>query len=213
MAAHGLVLRRAARSTSTRCAAGRTAWSRSSPAASRASPSSARSTVVRGTGTFTSLNQLEVDRGRRLGQDRELRAGDHRRRLRAGDAAVHPARRPAGDRLHRRAGAGRHAEAAAGARRRDHRAGDGDRLLRARREGDHRRADGPDHPGRRQGHRHAAHQADRQAVREHLPQDQGDQGRGRTPTGCACASRAAAPPRPTPSTRSWSRSGGGPTAS
>ena len=58
----------------------------------------------------------------------ELRAGDHRRRLGAGDAAVHPARRPAGDRLHRRPGAGRRARAAAGHRRRHHRPGDGHRL-------------------------------------------------------------------------------------
>ncbi len=36
---------------------------------------------------------------RRRAQDRDLRAGDHRGRLRAGAAAVHPARRPAGDRL------------------------------------------------------------------------------------------------------------------
>ena len=44
-------------------------------------------------------NQLEVhgpDGGK---QDGQLRAGDHRRRLGAGDAAVHPARRPARDRL------------------------------------------------------------------------------------------------------------------
>ena len=58
-------LRRPARSTSTRCAAGRTASSSGSPAAWPGWPSSARSTVVRGTGRFTSLNQLEVDRGRR----------------------------------------------------------------------------------------------------------------------------------------------------
>ena len=135
-------------------------------------------TVVQGIGRFTSLNQLEVERRRRRQEDGELRAGDHRRRLRARDPAVHPARRPAGDRFHRRPRAGRRAQAAPGRRRRDHRPGDGDGLPRAGCEGDHRRADGPDHPGRRQGHGHPAAQADRQAVREHLPQGQGDQGRG-----------------------------------
>ena len=40
--------------------------------------------------------------------DGVVRRGDHRRRLGAGGAAVRPARRPAGDRLHRRAGPGRH---------------------------------------------------------------------------------------------------------
>ena len=97
-------------------------------------------------------------------------------------------------------------------RRRHHRAGDGDRLPRAGLEGDHRRADGPDHPRCRQGHRHPAAQADRQAVRGHLPQDQGDQGRGRRRTASPSASRAARRRRPTPSTGSWSRSAGGPTA-
>ena len=39
--------------------------------------------------------------GRRRQEDGELRAGDHRRRLRGGHHAVHPARRPARDRFHR----------------------------------------------------------------------------------------------------------------
>ena len=63
--------------------------------------------------------------GRGRDEDRQLRPVHHRRRLRAGDAALHPARRPAGHRLDRRAGARRRAEAAAGHRRRHHRAGDG----------------------------------------------------------------------------------------
>ena len=116
--------------------------------------------------------------GRRRQEDGELRAGDHRRRLRARHPAVHPARRPARDRLHRRPRAGRRAQAAPGRGRRDHRAGDGDGLPRAGCQGDHRRADGPDHPGCGQGPGDPAAQADRQAVREHLPQGQGDQGRG-----------------------------------
>ena len=44
-------------------------------------------------------------------------------------------------------------------------------------EGDGRRADGPDHPGRRQGHRHAADEADLEAVRGHPPQGEGHEGR------------------------------------
>ena len=125
------------------------------------------------------LAQPARGRGRQGRQeDGELRAGDHRRRLRARDPAVHPARRPARDRLHRRPRARRRAQAPAGRRRRDHRPGDGDGLPRAGRQGDHRRADGPDHPGCGQGHGDPAAQADRQAVREHLPQGQGDQGRG-----------------------------------
>ena len=123
-----------------------------------------------------------------------VRAGDHRRRLGAGHPALHPARRPAGDRLHRRARTRRHPEAPARHRRRDHRARDGDRLPRARREGDDRRADGPDHPGRRQGHRHAAAEADREALRDDPPQDQGDEGRGRPGRAHRAPSRAAKAP-------------------
>ena len=82
-------------------------------------------TTLVGTGTFTSPNMVERRRPGRFHHHRLLRRRDHRRRLRAGHAAVHPARRPPGDRLHRRAGPGRHPRAAAGARRRDHRPGDG----------------------------------------------------------------------------------------
>ena len=77
----------------------------------------------------------------------------------------------------------RHPGAAAGARRRDHRAGDGHRLLRARLQGLRGGADGPAHPRRGQGPGHPAHQADHQAVRRHLAQDQGHQRRGRARTG------------------------------
>ena len=48
------------------------------------------------------------------------------------------------------------------------------RLRRARREDHRRRADGPDHPGRRRRHRQAAAQADRGALRGDPPQGQGD---------------------------------------
>ena len=104
--------------------------------------------------------------GRRRREDRQLRAGDHRRRLGAGDAARSSRRRSARDRLDRRARDRRHAQAPAGARRRHHRARDGDRLSRARREDHRRRDDGPADPRRRPRHRRAAGQADRQALRE-----------------------------------------------
>ena len=178
----------------------------------RASPRRARSRCVSGHGPVH-LAQSARGRGRQGRQeDRELRAGDHRRRLRARDAAVHPARRSAGDRFHRCLGAGRRAQAAPGRGRRDHRAGDGDGLPCAGCEGDHRRADGPDHPRRRQGPGHAAPQEDRQALREHLPQGQGDQGRGQAGRpGGQLRGRLAHPP-PTPSTASWWRWAASPTA-
>ena len=69
----------------------------------------------------------------RRDEDRQLRPGDHRRRLGAGEAAVHPARRSARDRLTGALELRRRPEAPAGDRRRHHRAGDGDRLPRARR--------------------------------------------------------------------------------
>ena len=93
------------------------------------------------------LHRAERDPGRGHGrrEDRQLRPVHHRGRVGAGEAAVHPGR-PAGDRLDRGAGAAGGAEAAAGDRRRHHRAGDGDGLRRARDQGDDRRVDGPDHP-------------------------------------------------------------------
>ena len=78
-----------------------------------------------GTGTFTSPNMLSVTGPDGSTTTVSLRRRDHRRRLRAGRTAVHPARRPPRHRLHRRPGPGQHPRAAAGARRRDHRAGDG----------------------------------------------------------------------------------------
>ena len=64
-------------------------------------------------------------------------------------------------------------------RRRHHRAGDGDRLSRARREGHGRRADGPDHSWRRQGYgRRRSMKRIEQAVRGDPPEDEGDEGRG-----------------------------------
>ena len=78
-----------------------------------------------GTGTFTSPNMLSVAGPDGIHHHGVVRFGDHRRRLRTGAPAVHPARRPPGHRLHRRPGPGHHPRTAAGARRRDHRAGDG----------------------------------------------------------------------------------------
>ena len=86
-------------------------------------------TVVTGEAKFTSRQH---DRGRDGGGRRARRAlhqGDHRRRLRAGRAGLHP-ERPAHLGFDRRARAALHSQAHAGARRRHHRAGDGDRLSR-----------------------------------------------------------------------------------
>ena len=69
--------------------------------------------------------------------------------------------------------------AAAGRRGRDHRPGDGHRLLRAGHTDHRRRAARPAHPRRRQGPRQPAVQADLQAVRGHLPDHQGHPGRRR----------------------------------
>ena len=134
-------------------------------------------TVVEGVGTFTGPNAIEV-KGKDGSEDRHLRPVHHRRRLRAGDAALHPARRPAGHRLDRRARARWHPEADAGHRRRHHRARDGDGLRRDRREDHHRRVHGPDHPRSRRRHRQAALQADREAVRGDPPEVEGDGGEG-----------------------------------
>ena len=156
------------------------AWSPGSPAGWPGWPSSARSRTVVGTGRFTSPNMVEVTADGRLDQHGQLRAGHHRRRLGAGHPAVRAARRPAGDRLHRRAGAGRHPGAAAGARRRDHRAGDGHASTTSSGSKVSRgRAAGPAHPRRGRGHRQAAHPADHQALRGHLGQDQGHRRGGR----------------------------------
>ena len=63
-------------------------------------------TTVVGTGTFTSPNMLSVAAPDGSTTTVSFDCGDHRGRLRAGGAAVRPARRPPGDRLHRCAGPG-----------------------------------------------------------------------------------------------------------
>ena len=135
-------------------------------------------TTVVGTGTFTSPNMLEVN-GPEGTTTRLVRLGGHRRGLRADRAAVRAARRSPCDRLDRGAGPDRHPRAAAGARRRDHRAGDGMRVLRARKPDLGRGADGPDHSRRGQGPGHPARQADRQDLRPRVARYQGHRGRGR----------------------------------
>ncbi len=108
------------------------------------------------------LHRREHAAGRRARG--ELRERHHRRRLGVG-ADPGPARRPARDRLDRRALPRRDSRADARDRRRDHRPGDGVRLRRARHQGDGRRDDGPADPGRRPRSRAAAGQADRRALR------------------------------------------------
>ena len=108
---------------------------------------------------------------------RRLRALHHRRGLGGGVAAV-PARRPARDRLDRRARGRGHPGAAARDRRRDHRARDGDGLRRARLQGDRRRAARPAHPGRRQGPDPGAREARQGPLRGDPPLDRRRVGRG-----------------------------------
>ena len=83
-------------------------------------------TVVTGEGAFTSPHTLAVETAEG-DRDRALRHGDHRRRLRAGRAGLHP-ERPAHLGFDRRARTALHPQAPAGARRRHHRPGDGDGL-------------------------------------------------------------------------------------
>ena len=71
--------------------AGRTASSSALPAVSSGLAKARKVTVVEGIGKFVSLNQVEVQGKDGGDQDRKLRAGDHRGRLGAGDAALHPA--------------------------------------------------------------------------------------------------------------------------
>ncbi len=100
------------------------------------------------------LGQHRAGRDPRGEPRRALRQGDHRRRLRADRAGLHP-QRSADLGLDRRARTALRPEAHARARRRDHRPRNGDRLSRARR-GHHRhRNDGPADAGRRCRHRRA----------------------------------------------------------
>ncbi|MBK6982305.1 MAG: hypothetical protein IPH30_12930 [Betaproteobacteria bacterium] len=107
-----------------------------------------------------------------------LRPLHHRRGL---AVRAHPRlslRRSAPPRFHERAGAPGRPEAPAHHRRRHHRPRDGHRLRRARLEGDRCRVHGPPDSRRGPGHRAPASQADREALREDPPEDQGREDRG-----------------------------------
>ncbi len=82
-------------------------------------------TTLVGTGTFTSPNMLSVTAPDGSTTTVSFDAAIIAAGSEPVDPAVHPARRPPRHRLHRRAGPGRHPRAAARARRRDHRPGDG----------------------------------------------------------------------------------------
>ncbi len=100
-------------------------------------PRCARSRWCSGTGEFVDPHHLAVENparpAGRQDADDPLQAGDHRRRLRGGEAALPAQGRPARRRLHRRARAAADAEAHADRRRRHHRPGDGHGVLDARR--------------------------------------------------------------------------------
>ena len=142
------------RSTSTSCAASRTAWSRSSPAAWPAWPRRARSRCVTGVGSFLDPHHLEVAAAGGGKKVVQVRQGDHRRRLQA----VKLPFMPEDERIVDSTGAlllQEHPEAHAGRRRRHHRARDGHRLLDAghahRRGRDARRPDAGRRPRPGQG--------------------------------------------------------------
>ena len=134
-------------------------------------------TVVEGRAQFASPHTLEVrDEGR--AQGRLLRPLHHRRGLAVGEDPGLPLRRPAPHGLHGRARAEGRPEAPADHRGRHHRPRDGDRLRRARLEGDGGRVHGPPHPRGGPRHREAAREAHREALREDPAQDEGREDRG-----------------------------------
>ena len=127
------------RSISTSCAASRTASCKQLTGGLAGMAKARKVDVVRGIGRFLDPHHLEVQRYERQRprsdgreEDRSSFAeGDHRRRQRSGEAAVH-AGRSARRRFDRRARAAVDPEADARRRRRHHRARDGERLLDAR---------------------------------------------------------------------------------
>ena len=167
-------------------------------------------TVVSGVGTFTGPNAIRVE-----GADGAKTVSFDQCVIAAGSEPVKLPFIPDDPRvieLDRRAGARRGAEAAAGDRRRHHRAGDGHGLRRARDQGDDRRVHGADHPRGRRRRGEAALQAHREAVRGDPSQVEGhrrDGARHRARGGDGGAERRRSP---TSSTGCWSRSGGGRTA-
>ena len=132
-------------------------------------------TVVTGEAQFTSPNTLAIE------------TADGRRIVRFAKAIIAAARSRSRRASSRRTSASGiqparwirlHPQAHAGARRRRHRAGDGDGLRFAGRRDHRHRDDGPADARRRQGHRRAVRQARGEALREDPAEDQGDQGRG-----------------------------------
>ncbi len=102
-------------------------------------------TVVQGRAQFASPHTLEVE----TKEGRKVVSFDHCIIAAGSQSATHPGlalRRPAAHGLHGRARAEGRPEAPAHHRRRHHRPRDGDRLRRARLEGDGGRVHGPPHP-------------------------------------------------------------------
>ena len=153
--------------------AGRTASSAGSPADWPAWPSSARSPPSSGTGTFTGPNTLAVTGTGRVTSTVSFDAAI----IAAGSEPVQLPFVPHDDpRVIDSTGAlelERHPRAAARARRRDHRAGDGHRLRRARVAISVVELMDQLIPGCGQGHRQPAREAHRQAVRGDLARHQG----------------------------------------
>ncbi len=102
-------------------------------------------TVVQGKGRFSSSRELAV-----TGSDGEhsFRQGHHSGGLRGGAPSIPALGRPAGHGFHAGPGPGRDSGAAAGHRRRHHRAGNGRRVRGAGLEGQRGRAHEPAHAGR-----------------------------------------------------------------
>ena len=132
--------------------------------------------VVRGTGRFASERLLEVEAAGKtttVAFDNCVIAAGSSARDDPGAS-----RRRAGDGLDRRPGARRGPGQAARDRRRDHRARDGDRLRRARLEGDRGRDARLADPGLRSRPGATASQADRRPLRGDPAGDEGDRGEG-----------------------------------
>ncbi len=140
-------------------------------------------TVVRGYGSFTDPNHLEVELTTGDAQERTGQNSDSLRAMRSsppaqrGQPAVHAGRSPR-RRLHRRARVARAAEADADRRRRHHRPGDGHCVLDARgasrRRRDARRPDA----GRRPRPRESLAEAQPAALRQRHAEDEDGCGRG-----------------------------------
>ena len=133
--------------------------------------------TVTGEGKFTSANTLRVETAEGARVVRFNKAI-----IAAGSEPAAPGFIPADPRIwdfDRGARDQFHSQAHAGARRRDHRARDGDGLPFARRRHHRDRDDGPTDAGGRSGHCRPARQAHRPALREDPAEDEGDRHQGR----------------------------------